>query len=85
MKTPGLIFTICFRGLAEKLYNDPKVNTNVYLCIYPPGAAAFGMGSKGGACSTNLASHGVMMSYDFSDMVVARVSDSFVGFLLAFN
>jgi hypothetical protein len=63
--------------MVEKLYNDPKVNTNVYLCIYPPGAAAFGIGSVGGACSKNLASHGVMMSYDYSDMIVARVSEKF--------
>ncbi len=66
---------LAYRGKVEKLYNDPKVNTNVYLCIYPPGAAAFGIGSLGGACSKNPDSHGVMMSYDYNDMIVARVSD----------
>jgi hypothetical protein len=64
----------CNRGNLEKLYNDPTVNTNVYLCIYPPGAHAFGKGTLGGACSKRLSWHGVIMSYDFTDMIVARVS-----------
>ena len=60
-------------GLRER-YNDPKVNTNAYLCMYPPGAAAFGKGKLGGACSPTLERHGIIMSYDYSDMIVARVS-----------
>ena len=56
-------------------YNDPAFNTNVYLCVYKKeiDEKIFGLGSVGGACSTNLTSHGVIMGYDLNDIIVGTV------------
>ena len=58
----------------DEKYNDPSVNTNVYLCVYNKeiDGSIFGLGSVGGACSPNVNSHGVIMGYDFSDIIVGR-------------
>jgi hypothetical protein len=64
----------CFRDFLQEKYNDPRFNTNVYLCMYPKDAKAFGVASLGGACHDKRIYHGALMGYDYSDMVVARVS-----------
>ena len=59
----------------DEKYNDLSVNTNVYLCVYNKeiDGSIFGLGSVGGACSTNLTSHAVIMGYDLNDIIVGTV------------
>ena len=63
------------RGAMDHKYNDPSVNTNVYLCNYNKeiDKHVFGKGTLRGACSKLLNEHGVIMGYDFSDIIVGRV------------
>ena len=77
MKVSNTAFTtIIFREHLENTYNDPSVNTNVYLCEYKKEIDGdyFGVGTTGGACSPYLNWHGVIMGYDYSDIIVARVN-----------
>ena len=64
-----------FRKELEKKYNDPSVNTNVFLCVYNRDIdnSTFGRGTLGGACSSKLRYHGVIMGYKSSDIIVGRV------------
>ena len=64
----------------EETYNDPSVNTNVYLCVYKKEIDGdyFGLGTFGGACSSNRRNHGVINGYDYSDMIIARVKPFFL-------
>ena len=67
-------FCCCREDLGMR-YNDPAFNTNVYLCVYKKeiDEKIFGLGSVGGACSTNLTSHAVIMGYDLNDIIVGTV------------
>ncbi len=58
-------------------YNNPTVNTNVYLCMYKKeiDGSVFGKGFTGGACSKSVDSHGVIMGYEWSDIIVGRVRE----------
>ena len=64
----------------DEKYNDPSVNTNVYLCTYVKeiDKHVFGKGTMRGACSKRLNEHGVIMGYDFSDIIVGRVINYFL-------
>ena len=68
------------RGAMDHKYNDPSVNTNVYLCNYDQeiDKHVFGKGTMRGACSKRLNEHGVIMGYDFSDIIVGRVINYFL-------
>ena len=64
-----------FRKELEKKYNDPSVYTNVFHCVYNREIvnSTFGKGTTGGACSSTLSDHGVIMGYQYSDIIVGRV------------
>ena len=64
-----------FRKELGKKYNDPSVNTNVFLCVYNGDIDnhTMGRGTLGGACSSKLRYHGVITGYDNSDIYVGRV------------
>ena len=64
-----------FRDDLETKYNDPSVNTNVYLCVFNRAIDnnTLGRGTSGGACSPKVKNHGVIMGYDHNDLIVARV------------
>ena len=59
------------------------MNTNVYLCEFNRAIDndTLGIGTPGGACSPYLSPHGVLMGYDYSDIIVARVKPYFLKLL----
>jgi hypothetical protein len=67
----------CFRPEMAHKYNNPTVNTNVYLCMYNKTIDGndFGRGYTGGACSKSVDIHGVIMGYGWTDIIVGNVSE----------
>lgn len=63
----------------SKKYNDPTVNTNVYLCVFNKDIDDnyLGLGKVGGACSSDRESHGVILGYDLNDIYSGLVNLSF--------